>query len=409
MWLNLVSDRMDGLELTDYAERYLVDRFSVLDGVARVWVGGARLYAMRIWLDRQAMAAQEVTAADVEQALRAQNVELPAGRVESTRKEFTVRVTRLFNTAEDFQRLVVRQGRDGHLIRLRDIARVERGAEDDRSVLRGNRIPMVGLGIVRQSKANTLDVAHAVKREAEVVNKTLPEGMQLIQSYDTSVFIEASISEVYKTLAITAVLVVAVLFLFLGSFRATLVPAVTVPVSLVATFAVLRIMDFSVNLLTLLAMILAIGMVVDDAIVVLENIYRRIQQGEPPLLAAYQGDSSGRLCRDSHDPGARGRFRADHLHAGQHGTALLGICHRSGRSCLPFESGGTDPLSNDVFPDLEAASHGDASEICPFVTTAGSDLGTLRPSADGVDAAQMDRCRGFCDHPGIDPLFLLPD
>ena len=289
LWLNLVSDRMNGLELTDYAERYLVDRFSVLDGVARVFVGGARRYAMRIWLDRQTLAAQEVTVADVEQALRSQNVELPAGRVESTRKEFTVRVARPYNTAEDFGGLVIRQGRDGHLIRLRDVARVERGAEDDRSVLRGNRIPMVGLGIVRQSKANTLDVAHAVKGEAARVDETLPEGMQLIQSYDTSVFIEASILEVYKTLAITAVLVVAVLFLFLGSLRATIVPAVTVPVSLIATFAVLLIMDFSVNLLTLLAMILAIGMVVDDAIVVLENIYRRIQQGEPPLLAALKG------------------------------------------------------------------------------------------------------------------------
>jgi multidrug efflux pump len=289
MWLNLVSNRMDGLELTDYAERYLVDRFSVLDGVARVFVGGARRYAMRIWLDRQAMAAQDVAVADVEQALQNQNVELPAGRVESTRKEFTVRVTRLFNSAEDFGRLVVRQGGDGHLIRLKDVARVERGAEDDRSVLRGNRIPMVGLGIVRQSKANTLDVAHAVKEEAAQVNGTLPEGMQLIQSYDTSVFIEASIMEVYKTLAITAALVVAVLYLFLGSLRATLVPAVTVPVSLIAAVAVLSIMDFSINLLTLLAMILAIGMVVDDAIVVLENIFRRIQLGEPPLLAAIKG------------------------------------------------------------------------------------------------------------------------
>ena len=289
LWLNLVSDRMSGLELTDYAERYLTDRFSVLDGVARVWVGGARRYAMRIWLDRQAMAAQEVTVADVEQALRAQNVELPAGRVESARKEFTVRVTRLFNTAEDFGRLVVRKGRDGHLIRLQDLARVERGPEDDRSVLRGNRIPMVGLGIVRQSKANTLDVAHAVKAEAAKVNETLPAGMQLLQSYDTSVFIEASILEVYKTLGVTALLVVAVLFLFLGSLRATIVPAVTVPVSLIATFAVLAAMDFSINLLTLLALILAIGMVVDDAIVVLENIFRRIQHGESPLPAAVKG------------------------------------------------------------------------------------------------------------------------
>jgi len=289
MWLNLVSNRTDGLALTDYAERYLVDQFSVLDGVARVFVGGARRYAMRIWLDRQAMAAQDVTVADVEQALRNQNVELPAGRVESTRKEFTVRVTRLFNDAEDFGRLVVRQGREGHLIRLQNVALVERGAADDRSVLRGNRVPMVGLGIVRQSKANTLDVAHAVKKKAAQVKATLPEGMQLLQSYDTSVFIEASIQEVYKTLAITAVLVVAVLFLFLGSLRATLVPAVTVPVSLIAAFAVLSLMGFTINLLTLLAMILAIGMVVDDAIVVLENIFRRIQLGEPPLLAALKG------------------------------------------------------------------------------------------------------------------------
>lgn len=289
MWLNLVSDRMDGLALTEYAERYLVDRFSVLEGVARVWVGGARRYTMRIWLDRQAMAAQKVSVSDVEQALRSQNVELPAGRIESARKEFTVRVARPFNTAADFKRLVVRQGGGGHLVRLQDLARVERGAADERSVLRGNRIPMVGLGIVRQSKANTLDVAHTVKDEATRVNQTLPEGLQLIQSYDTSVFIEASIFEVYKTLAITAVLVVAVLFLFLGSLRATLVPAVTVPVSLIAAFAVLWVMDFSINLLTLLAMILAIGMVVDDAIVVLENIYRRIQQGEPPLLAALHG------------------------------------------------------------------------------------------------------------------------
>ena len=289
MWLNLVSNRMDGLELTDYAERYLVDRFSVLDGVARVWVGGARRYAMRVWLDKEAMAAQNITATDVEQALRSQNVELPAGRVESTRKEFTVRVTRLYNSADDFRQLVVRQGSDGHLIRLRDVATVERGAEDDRSILRGNRVPMVGLGVVRQSKANTLDVADAVKREAEIVNQTLPEGMELIQSYDTSVFIEASITEVYKTLAITAALVVAVLFLFLGNLRATIVPAVTVPVSLVAVFAVMLVMDFSINLLTLLAMILAIGMVVDDAIVVLENIFRRIQLGEPPLLAALRG------------------------------------------------------------------------------------------------------------------------
>ncbi len=289
MWLNLASDRMNDLELTDYAARYLQDRFSVIEGVARVRIGGARRYAMRIWLDRRAMAARGITAGDVEQALRDQNVELPAGRVESSRKEFTVRVARGFNTADNFARLVIRRGADGYLVRLRDIARIELGAEDYRSLLRGNRVSMVGLGIVRQSKANTLDVAQRVKAEATRVNPTLPEGMRLFQSYDTSVFIEASIREVYKTLFVTAILVVAVLFLFLGSVRATLVPAVTVPVSLIAAFTVLLAMGFSLNLLTLLALILAIGLVVDDAIVVLENIYRRVQDGEPPLVAAYRG------------------------------------------------------------------------------------------------------------------------
>ena len=410
MWLNLVSDRMDGLQLTDYAERYLVDRFSVLDGVARVRVGGARHYAMRIWLDRMSMAAQEVSVSDVEQALRTQNVELPAGRVESARKEFTVRVPRLFNTAKDFERLVIRQGRDGHLIRLGDVAQVEKGAEDDRSVLRGNRIPMVGLGVVRQSKANTLDVARAVKRQAVEVNKNLPEGMELIQSYDTSVFIEASIFEVYKTLAITAVLVVVVLFLFLGSFRATLVPAVTVPVSLIAALSVLWIMDFSINLLTLLAMILAIGMVVDDAIVVLENIFRRIQNGEPPLLAALKGarqvgfaviattlvlvavfvpislmqGNTGRLFSEfaialagavclstlvalTLSPMMCSRIlkarqtealpkttrlnRVQQAAVRQYGTAFVRVCHRPGRGSLPFDPGGTDPVTHDVFTD----------------------------------------------------------
>jgi multidrug efflux pump len=289
MWLNLASTRMNNLELTDYAQRYLMDRFSVLDGVARVRVGGSRRYAMRIWLDRKAMAARGITASDVERSLQEWNVELPAGRVESERKEFTVRVARSFNTAEDFARLVIGRGRDGYLVRLRDIARVSVGAADDRSLLRGNRVSMVGIGIVRQSKANTLDVAHAVKDELGRVNASLPEGMVLHESYDRSVFIESSIHEVYKTLFITAILVVMVLYLFLGSLRATLIPAVTVPVSLIATFILLLAMDFSINLLTLLALILAIGLVVDDAIVVLENIYRRIQEGEHPLLAAYRG------------------------------------------------------------------------------------------------------------------------
>ncbi len=290
LWLNLASENMNRLELTDYADRYLVDRFSVLPGVARVRIGGSRRYAMRIWLDREAMAARGIAVTDVENALRTENLELPAGRVESKEIEFTVRIARQYNDARDFENLVVRRGTDGYLVRLRDVARVELGAEDYRSLLRGNRQAMVGLGFIRQSKANTLEVAQAVKAEAERVRESLPEGTQLYDSYDSSVFIERSISEVFFTLFLTALLVIIVMYLFLGNLRATLVPAITVPVSLTASFTLLYALDFSVNLLTLLALILAIGLVVDDSIVVLENIERRMKQlGEPPLLAAYRG------------------------------------------------------------------------------------------------------------------------
>ncbi|EGV28729.1 acriflavin resistance protein [Thiorhodococcus drewsii AZ1] len=290
MWLNLVSDRMSVPELTDYARRYLVDRFSVLDGVARVRVGGNQVYAMRVWLDRSALAARNLTVADVEDALRAENLESPAGEVESIDRQFSVRLTRAFETPEDFARLVLARGSGGHLTRLGDVARVERGTEEDRTLFRGNGVPMVGLGIIKQSTANTISVADAAKAEMARINPTLPEGMALKQSYDTSVFIRGAIKEVYKTLGIAIGLVVLVIFLFLGSLRATLVPAVAVPVSVVATFTVLLALGFSVNILTLLALVLAIGLVVDDAIVVLENIHRRMEDyGETPLVAAYRG------------------------------------------------------------------------------------------------------------------------
>ncbi len=290
MWLNLVSDRMTVPELTDYARRYLVDRFSVLDGVARVRVGGNQTYAMRVWIDRGALAARGLTVADVEQALRAENLELPAGSVESVDRQFTVRLDRSFRDAEDFAQLVLAQGGDGYLVRLGDVARVERGTEEDRTFFRGNAVPMVGIGIIKQSTANTIAVADAAKAEMERVNPTLPDGMEIKQSYDTSIFVKGAIREVYKTLAIAIGLVVLVIFLFLGSVRAMLVPAVTVPVSLVATFTVLYVLGFSVNILTLLALVLAIGLVVDDAIVVLENIHRRMEQhGETRLVAAYRG------------------------------------------------------------------------------------------------------------------------
>jgi len=290
MWLNLASERMSVPELTDYASRYLVDRFSVLDGVARVRVGGGQVYAMRIWLDRRELAARNLTVTDVENALRAENVELPAGSIDSEERQFTVRVLRSFRTADDFARLVLGRGEDGYLIRLGDVARVERGAAEDRLFFRGNGVPMVGIGVIKQSTANTLAVARAAKAEVQRITPSLPDGMAIEQSYDSSVFVEGAINEVFKTLVIAITLVIIVIYLFLGGVRAMLVPAVTVPVSLVATFSVLLLLGFSINIFTLLALVLAIGLVVDDAIVVLENIHRRMEEyGESRLVAAFRG------------------------------------------------------------------------------------------------------------------------
>jgi multidrug efflux pump len=289
LWLVIDSDRLSPLELTDYADRYLVDRLGAIDGVSAIRVGGERRPAMRIWLDRKALAARGLTAADVEAALRAQNVERPAGRLESTEREFTLRTARPFATPADFAQLVVARGDDGYPIRLGELARVEVAPADVRSSFRANGRPAVGLGLIKQSKANTLTVARAGKAEMAKIAPDLPEGMRIRVNSDSSLFVEASLREVSITLAISAVLVVAVIFVFLGDLRATLIPALTVPISLVASFIFLVALGFSLNILTLLALVLAIGIVVDDTIVVVENIHRRMEQGEPPLLAAFNG------------------------------------------------------------------------------------------------------------------------
>lgn len=289
LWLNLTSDRMSVLELTDYANRYLEDRFSVLTGVARVQIGGGLDYSMRVWIDRNKLAARKLTVTDVENALRAENVELPAGSIESVDRQFTARIIRGYKTPEDFRNLVISRGSQGYLVRLGDVARVDKEAAEKRTLFRGNGKPMIGIGIVKQSKANAIAVSKEAQKETEVISQTLPEGMKLFPAYDTSVFIERAIHEVYITFGVAIALVIFVIYLFLGSLRATLVPAIAVPVSLMATFIVLYVLGFSVNLMTLLALVLAIGIVVDDAIVVLENVYRRIEEGETPLVAAYHG------------------------------------------------------------------------------------------------------------------------
>ena len=259
LWMNLVSPGMSVPQLTDYADRYVVDRFSVLDGVARVRIGGAQYYAMRVWLDRDALAARRLTVNDVEQALRAENVELPAGSIESREQQFTVRIARQFHQPQDFEQLVISAGEQGALVRLQDVARVELGSVEERSLFRGNGEPMVGIGITKQSTANVLAVAELAKQRMVQVNQRLPQGMMLKLSYDSSVFVAGAIREVVTTLLIAIALVVLVILLFLRDWRATLIPALTVPISLVATFLALYAFGFTVNMFTLLALVLAHG------------------------------------------------------------------------------------------------------------------------------------------------------
>src|SRR5918998_1035294 len=256
MWVAVTSSSLDALELTEFLKRVYVDRLSTVPGVANVYIGGERRYAMRIWIDRSALAARGLTAQDVESAIRRQNVELPGGRIESAQRELTVKTDSRLSTPEQFERIIV-QNRNNYLVRLGEVARVEVGAEDTRFEFYQNGQVAIGLGIVRQSTANTLSVVNGVRAELDRLNENLPPGTTAQVSYDESQFIRASI--------------------------------VAIPVSVIASYMVMVFFGASINVLTLLAVVLAIGIVVDDAIVEIENVHRRIEEGQPPLLAAFDG------------------------------------------------------------------------------------------------------------------------
>ncbi len=288
VWLALSSDRHDGLELSDIADRILKERLQRLSGVGSVIIGGERRYAMRVWLDPQRMAARGLTTQEVEAAIRRENAEIPGGRVEGDEREFAVRTRGELAMPDEFAAIIVAQDGDDR-IRLGDVAEVTVGAEDERSVARFNGLPAVGLGIVKQSKASTLDVARRVREALPELTGLLPEGMRIDVAYDSSAFIQASIDEVAQTLAIAMALVVLVVLVFLKSFRATIIPFISIPVSLVGTFTVLYFAGYTINVLTLLALVLAIGLVVDDSIVVLENIYRHMEMGKRRRVAAVDG------------------------------------------------------------------------------------------------------------------------
>jgi len=288
MYMAISSDRHDEMELSDYADRVVKDRMQVLPGVAQLIIMGERRYSMRIWLDRARLAAYSLTPGDVEAALRAQNVEVPSGRIESVDREFTVLSETDLKTPEQFAQIVLKDA-DGYLVRLGEVARIEIGPEEVRNMSRSTGRRAIGLGLIKQSTANPLEVAAAARDEIEALNRFLPEGMRVDIGYDSSVFVQESIDRVFLTIFEAIALVVLVIFLFLRNWRATLVPLVTIPVALIGSLALMWAFGFSINTITLLAFVLAIGLVVDDAIVMLENIYRYIEQGVPPIRAAFIG------------------------------------------------------------------------------------------------------------------------
>ena len=288
VWLGLSSDRHTGLELTDAADRILKERIQRLPGVGSVIIAGERRYAMRVWLDPMRMASHGLAARDIEAAVRRENAEIPAGRVEGLEREFSVRTRGELSEPEEFGAIIVAQDKNG-IVRLRDVAEVNVGAEDERTIARYNGQPAVGLGIVKQSKASTVDVATEVREALTELTGLLPQGMRLDVAYDSSTFIEESIREVSETLIIAIGLVMLVVFAFLKSFRATAIPTAAIPISIIGALAVSLFAGFSINILTLLALVLAIGLVVDDAIVVLENVYRHMEMGKSRWQAALDG------------------------------------------------------------------------------------------------------------------------
>jgi len=287
IYLAFSSDRHSQVEIADYAETLVKDRVQTIPGVAQAQVYSST-YAMRIWLQPQRLAGFGLTPADVEDALRKQNVEIPAGRVEGNAREFTVLSETDLKTPQQFGEIILGEV-GGSLVRMKDVAKVELGQEEDRFRARYNGKNAVPLGIVKQAVANPLDISEALEVMLPQITASLPEGMKVEIAYDSTIFIKKSIEEVYVTVGIAIALVIIVIFLFLRSWRATLIPLVTIPVSLVGAFALMYVFGFTINTLTLLAMVLAIGLVVDDAIVMLENIVRHVEEGMPPFEAALKG------------------------------------------------------------------------------------------------------------------------
>ncbi len=288
-WLALSSDNYDLMQLSDVADRLVKARLQSLAGVGSAGIFGERRYSMRVWVKPDALSARGLTVQDIENAIVSRNVEIPAGRIESTRREFSVRSLGELKTPREFGELAV-ASQGTQLVKLKDVARVELGPEDDRSIFRYNGSPAVAIGVVRQSKANLIDVARNIREALPSIQQTLPPGVKLQTAWDGSVFVTHSINDARLTLLIAAILVVLIIFVFLRNVRATIIPGLAIPASIVATFAIMYFLGFSINNFTLLALTIAIGIVVDDAIIVLENAFRHQEElHEAPEQAAMNG------------------------------------------------------------------------------------------------------------------------
>ncbi|HEY0821476.1 MAG TPA: efflux RND transporter permease subunit, partial [Rhizobacter sp.] len=288
IWLAFTSDTLSPLQITDVINRVVKPRLQTVSGVADVQVNGDRKFSMRIWLDPDKLASYKLTVQDVEDALRKQNLEVPAGRIESQQREFSVTARTDLNTTEQFGAVALKTV-SGYTVRLRDVARIEQAAASERSSVRLNGVPSISAGVIRQATANPLEVSAGVRDMLPKLQQDLPPGLKVQVANDNSVFIDRSVKSVFVTITEAVVLVALVVFIFLRHLRAAIIPLVTIPVSLIGTFAIMAVTGFTINTLTLLALVLAIGLVVDDAIVVLENIFRHIEEGMEPFQAALKG------------------------------------------------------------------------------------------------------------------------
>ena len=279
MWIGFSSDQLSAIELNDYLDRNIIDRLSILPGVASITIGGERKYAIRVWLDPDKMSSRNITVTDILRAINSENIEKPAGRLDSNTRELELQMTSKLSDINEFENIVLKIV-NGSKIRLSDVARLTIGAETDRGFLRANGKNAIGLGIVRQTKSNVLKVTDAVKSEIEKIRPSLPSNIEMKIGYDQSIFVRESINQVRFALFISMLMVIGVIYYFLRSPSATVIPAITIPISVTATFYIIYLLGYSLNVLTFLALVLAIGLIVDDSIVVLENIKRRIDYGE---------------------------------------------------------------------------------------------------------------------------------